>query len=280
MTCCLQRQADGGHLVAHSRRHRKGLRPHRTAPGRRVDRPLSLQAEALRHFWAPGRLGWWVAILFLAGSTCFTFGAFAAAWPGAVGPTLAGGTFLGGLFVVGAGFFTVAAGLQWLEVLNGDVTEALDPGRRRSWRWLGWLPRNLGYLACTAQLTGTLFFNLNTLAARRPDLTAQQEQLWVWAPNMAGCLCFLAASYLAYVEVSHTALAFAPRSLSWWIAVINMVGSIAFQASALTSFVGATEALLFWSDVLTMAGGACFLVGAYLLIPELFDEEHGAPAAV
>jgi len=41
--------------------------------------------------------------------------------------------------------------------------------------------------------------------------------------------------------------------------------------------VGASFSLLFWSNVFTMTGGACFLVGAYLLIPELFDEVEGAP---
>lgn len=273
VTCCLRSHLEGGHLVAHSRRHRKGLRAHRVSPGGAAQRLLPLERRAFRHLWAPRRLGWWVAILFLAGSACFTFGALVAAWPETVAPALTDSSFLGRLFVVGAVFFTGAAGLQWLEVLNGDVQEALHPGAPGAWRWFGWRPRNLGYLACSAQLAGTLLFNLNTLAATRPHLSEQQERLWVWSPNMAGCICFLVASYLAYTEVSHGPVAFAPRSLSWWIAVVNLGGSAAFQASALTSFVGANEGLLFWSNVLTMVGGACFFAGAYLLIPELFDEE-------
>ena len=89
---------------------------------------------------------------------------------------------------------------------------------------------------------------------------------------MAGCVCFLVASYLAYAEVSHSPVSFAPHSLSWWIAVINLAGSVAFQVSGLTSYVGASAGALFWSNLFTMVGGACFLGGAYLLIPELFDE--------
>jgi len=84
------------------------------------------------------------------------------------------------------------------------------------------------------------------------------------------------ASYLAYAEVSQGWVSFAPRSVSWWIAVVNLLGSLAFQVSAFCSFAGPTPAALastFWASATTAAGGLCFLVGSYLLIPELFDEE-------
>ncbi|MDG1491641.1 MAG: hypothetical protein P8R43_07095, partial [Planctomycetota bacterium] len=120
-------------------------------------------------------------------------------------------------------------------------------------------------------------FNFNTIDATFVGLDARQETLWIWTPNMAGCVCFLVASYAAYAEVSHGPASFAPRSLSWWIVMINIAGSVAFQVSGLTCYVGASSALLFWSNVFTMIGGGCFLAGAYLLIPELFDEvEEGA----
>ena len=98
----------------------------------------------------------------------------------------------------------------------------------------------------------------------------------IWTPNMLGSICFLVASYLAYAEVSHGAGSFAPRSVSWWIAVVNLAGSVAFQLSALDSFVGpapTSPEMLFWSTLWTAVGALCFLVGAYLLIPELFDTE-------
>jgi hypothetical protein len=272
VTWCLLRLREGHHLVAHSRRHRKGLRPHAVAAAEHGDRLLGAERRAFCHLWAPARLGWWVAVLFVCGSSCFTVGAFAASFPGVVGGPLADGAFLGGLFAVGAVLFTLAAWLQWLEVLNGDVLEALRDESARSWRWIGWRPRNLGYLASTVQLAGTLLFNVTTIAAIRPGLSEGQAELWIWAPNMAGCVCFLVASYLAYAEVSHGPVSFAPHSLSWWIAVINLVGSVAFQVSGLTSYVGASAGVLFWSNLFTMVGGACFLAGAYLLIPELFDE--------
>jgi hypothetical protein len=93
---------------------------------------------------------------------------------------------------------------------------------------------------------------------------------------MLGCACFLVASYLAYAEVSHGDSSLAPKSVSWWIAVANLLGSIAFLLSALYSFVGPEPAALeasFRASFYTAAGGLCFLVGSYLMIPELFDEE-------
>jgi hypothetical protein len=126
---------------------------------------------------------------------------------------------------VGSLFFTTAAWLQWLEALNGDVAQALGNDSPRAWRWFGWRPRNLGYLA--------------------------------------------------YAEVSQRAASFAPRSVSWWVAVVNLLGSVAFQLSALYSFAGpepAAAGALFWAGFYTAAGGVCFLLGSYLMVPELFDE--------
>ena len=58
--------------------------------------------------------------------------------------------------------------------------------------------------------------------------------------------------------------------------MVNLAGSVAFQLSALESFVGPTgtpPADLARASALTALGAACFLVGAYLLVPELFDTD-------
>jgi hypothetical protein len=269
------RLPDGSHLVACSRRHRKGLRPHRVIDAAAVARPIAAHLHAFGHFWAPGRLAWWVAVLFMIGSSCFTVGGFAVAWPDHAPMALRDEGVLGRLFAIGAVFFTSAAFLQWLEALNGDVADAFEPGSRPSWRWIGWCPRNLGYLASTVQLVGTVMFNFNTLDATIADLDWVADDLLVWTPNMIGCACFLVASYLAYAEVSHAGGSVAPRSVSWWITVVNLAGSVAFQASAVYSFMGPgmqNAGDVFWANFLTAVGGLCFLVGAYLMIPELFDE--------
>jgi hypothetical protein len=272
----LRRFADGHYLVASSRRHRKGLRPHRVRDAASARHPPPVHAAAFRHLWAPRRLAWWIAVLFAIGSALFTLGGVCATWPQSVPASLRDSSVLNRVFVVGAIFFTSAAWLQWLEALNGDVAEALGNGAPRRWRWFGWRPRNLGYLASAVQLVGTVLFNFNTADAMITGLSWEGEDLLVWTPNMLGCVCFLVASYLAYAEVSHGAASFAPRSVSWWVAVVNLLGSVAFQLSALYSFAGpepAAAGALFRAGFYTAAGGLCFLVGSYLMIPELFDEE-------
>ena len=277
----LRRLPDGRHLVASSRRHRKGLQPHTVPDAESAELPRPTQASAFRHLWAPQRLAWWIALLFAIGSALFTVGGIGASWPQSAPAWLRDATVLNGVFVVGAIFFTSAAWLQWLEALNSDVAEALEDGPTRRWRWLGWRPRNLGYLASAVQLVGTILFNFNTGDALLTGLSWREEDLLIWTPNMVGCACFLVASALAYVEVMQGAARFAPRSVSWWVAVSNLLGSVAFQISALYSFAGpepAAAGALFRASFYTAAGGLCFLLGSYLMIPELFDEnEAGDP---
>jgi len=216
--------------------------------------------------------------VFTAGSALFTVGGAAAAWPRWFPVSLLEG--LDGVFIVGALFFTCGAVLQWLEVINGDVTEAFRGVEPRPWRWCGWRLRNLGYLSSTAQLAGTVMFNFNTIDATFSDLSQAEENLVVWIPNMLGCVCFLVASLLAYAEVAQGSLFVELRCVSWWIAVVNLAGSVAFQISAVYSFVlpgPVSSSSVFMASFFTAVGGACFLVGSYLLIPELFDEQEVVP---
>lgn len=271
----IQELSSGLHLVATSRRHRKGLPPHEVASPEDATRPRSSHLGAFRHLLAPRRLGWWIALLFGAGSLHFMVGALAATWPEASPDAMREPQTLGSIFFVGSIFFTTAASLQWLEALNGDVATALEATPRR-WQWFAWRPRNLGYLACLVQLMGTILFNFNTADALVHGLSWREQDLLIWTPDMLGSICFLVASYLAYAEVSHGGASFAPRSIGWWIAVVNLAGSIAFQLSALDSVVGpapSSPEMLFWSTLWTAIGALCFLVGAYLLIPELFDTD-------
>jgi len=90
---------------------------------------------------------------------------------------------------------------------------------------------------------------------------------------MIGSVCFLVASYLALLEVSHDFWSFEPRQLSWWIAIINLAGCVGFQLSAVTSFYTphpSGEMLGWMTAFLTFIGAGCFFAGSYLMIPELF----------
>jgi hypothetical protein len=216
-------------------------------------------------------------VLFFFGSAFFMSGAFFATWPEVFPGEPHQRNVLNWIFFIGSLFFTAAALLQWLQSVNGDVAEAGEGNEdaSRRWRWGAWKPYNLGYLASLVQLVGTVFFNFNTADAMISGLNWKGEDLLIWSPNMGGCICFLVASWLAYLEVSHRFWSWQPRDLSWWIAVINLWGSIFFQISAVYSFVpaaGLSEYAGWWAGYYTFLGGACFLVGSYLLVPEMFEE--------
>jgi hypothetical protein len=81
--------------------------------------------------------------------------------------------------------------------------------------------------------------------------------------------------------VSRGVFSFAPRSISWWITVVNLLGSVAFQISAVYSVATSSPSAagdVFAANCWTAVGAAGFLLGAYLMIPEMFDESSGSAA--
>jgi hypothetical protein len=207
------------------------------------------------------------------GSAFFALGGWAVTWPAETLATLRSAATANRIFCVGSLFFTIAAYLQLLEAANNDVTETLGSPRAR-WHWWGWKPRNLGWLGSAFQLAGAVAFNINTADAMIAGLSWEQEDLLVWTPNAIGSACFLICSALAWVELSHGAWSFAPRSVSWWSVAVNAIGSAAFAVSAAYSLVrpGLPDAQELWlAGFFTFVGALCFLVASYLLIPELFD---------
>jgi hypothetical protein len=175
-------------------------------------------------------------------------GGFAASWPQLCPEAMARGSVVGIIFFVGSLFFTAAAWLQLEEAINGDLAD-IGPfagANRPKWRWLAWKPRNAGYSAGLIQFAGTLLFNVNTADAMLSQLTWAQEDIWLWTPDVIGNICFLVSSYLAVVEVSHRAWSWQPRSLSWWIVMINLLGSIAFMASAVFNYYLPISGQAYW----------------------------------
>jgi hypothetical protein len=221
-------------------------------------------------WWAPRSRGWWIAVLFACGSILFALGA-TPGYAGAVGATATAVTFF-----VGSIFFTSAATLQYREAVDSVAHPRPDGGPRR---WLVWAPGQLGWSASAVQLAGTVWFNLSTGYAIHSDLSVAAANARVWRPDALGSIAFLVASTLAWVEVCHGAWAWRPRSLGWWITVANLVGSIAFGASAVASYVvPATGSLrnVELSNLGTFLGALCFLVGAVLLLPERTDRSAGS----
>lgn len=205
---------------------------------------------------------WWTGVLFAVGSLCFLVAALASLWSStdraAIGVT----------FFAGSIFFTSAAVLQHgtaVRDVRGRALPLMATLRHPS----TWPHRHVDVLATLVQLVGTVLFNVNTLMAMEDHLTARQADLRVWGPDAIGSICFLIASQLAFCGTCRAWFAIRADDRDWWIAAVNMLGSIAFGIAAVASYVLPSGDALgeTLSNAATAAGAAFFLVGALLLIP-------------
>ena len=193
--------------VVTSRRHRKRFQPLRvdlSNEGRQEQVPAKIWSR----FWDPGSTSWWLGILFMIGSALFVLGAGLAIFPSLLTAWWHAPVVNNSIFFVGSIFFTSAGLIQYLEVINSEITELLDseatPSRtRKRLRLFAWRPRNLGYLASVIQLIGTVLFNFNTGDALISNLSPAEENLVIWTPNMIGSLCFLISTACSYLETGH-----------------------------------------------------------------------------
>jgi hypothetical protein len=206
-----------------------------------------------------------IAWLFIIGAALFVLGSVPA-YLNAVGATVDSVTYFAGSI-----FFTAASFAQLLQAQTPAMT-GVDAGSqytRAPIRWRAWLPRDRNWLAAITQFPGTIFFNISTLAALTHNLTAQQQDRRVWRPDFYGSTLFLISSAFAILALGRS-LSSRARSFPWWIAWLNMIGSILFMASALASFVlPASGELINSRDSIigTLLGAACFLCGAILMLP-------------
>jgi hypothetical protein len=205
----------------------------------------------------------WTASLFAVGSLCFLVAALASQWSSSPRDAI------GITFFAGSICFTSAAYLQhWLAVRSA-------PPWRRGTEWsllrpARWPVRHVDVLASLIQLVGTVFFNVNTFAAINDNLSAMQVNLRVWTPDALGSVCFLVSSQLAFSVVCGRWLALGPRTRNWWIAMMNLLGSIAFGVSAVASLIQPSTHEPVSAHVAngaTALGALGFLIGALLLYP-------------
>jgi hypothetical protein len=226
-------------------------------------------------WWAPAARGWWIAILFAIGSLLFAIGSVPG-YSSAVGTSADAVTYF-----VGSLFFTSASFLSYREAVDA-APQATNPPHRR---FFVYQPGRIDWWATAVQLVGTVYFNVSTGAAMVTDLSAQAAHQHEWRPDAIGSVCFLVSSVLAWYEVCHGLAAWRPRSYSWWITLLNLIGSIAFGISAVAGYINPVTGQVHnagRADAQTLIGAVCFLIGAVLLLPERTEEVSGqvlAPAA-
>jgi hypothetical protein len=227
-----------------------------------------LKRAAGSTWWAPGARGWWIAILFAVGSLLFALGSV----PGYV--SAVGDRWDTVTYFAGSLFFTSAAFLTYREAVDA-APAAQNPGHRR---FFVYQPRRIDWWATAVQLAGTLYFNVSTGVATQSDLAAQAAHQHIWRPDAIGSICFLVSSALAWYEVCHGLAAWRPRSWSWWITLLNLVGSIAFGISAVAGYINPVTGQVRntgGANLWTLVGAVCFFAGAVLLLPERTEETSG-----
>src|SRR3954452_1182817 len=182
---------------------------------------------------SPARLIAAIGSLFAMCSACFALGSVPA-YVDAVGGVADAVTFF-----VGSILFTAASWLQLVQSQSPAITgvDRAQQHHRHPVRLWAWLPHDRGWCAAVTQFPGTLFFNISTFAALSHNATVQEVDRHVWRPDIFGSTLFLVASGLAILALGRGLFGWQPASLDWWIAWVNMLGSILFMWSAIASHV-------------------------------------------
>ena len=179
--------------------------------------------------------------LFVIGSLCFATGTA----PGF--SALAGAGAANVACFIGSWFFTGAA---WVQLVRS--------GPEGSAEWL----------SAATQFAGTVLFNVSTGTSVWAHAVLAERRL-VWAPDAVGSFAFLVSAALGVVAVSAQVGSWVPRSRDWQAQWVNVIGCLAFAASAVGAFVyktgtAADEAL---ANVGTFLGALCFMAAALLVLP-------------
>jgi hypothetical protein len=199
---------------------------------------------------------WWMGGLFGVGSLCFALGSMPLYFDHIDAAVVAS------TFFVGSIFFTSAALVQF------GVA--------------GWRPDGGEWWAAAVQLLGTFFFNISTFAATLDSLDLEEETRLIWAPDVFGSICFLVASWLAYLAVCTTSWRRVEPTVDWNIGALNLVGSLAFGVAAIAArYLDTTgePANISAVNLGTFVGAVCFLAGALLLPVQSAKEYRAAVAA-
>lgn len=187
---------------------------------------------------------------FMIGSSLFALGSA----PGF--SSWAGSSVSNICYFIGAWGFTYAGFLQW--IMSGP----------RATEVRGRLVVRAAWLAAATQSIGTILFNVSTSAALQAHTISAQQDL-VWTPDAAGSVAFLISGALVLRAYRHAHRAWEPAKGEWWSAQVNMVGCIAFGASAVGAFIlgsgDSFDATL--ANAGTFVGAVCFFLASLIVLP-------------
>ena len=123
---------------------------------------------------------------------------------------------------------------------------------------------------CRHAVARIALFNHSTFAALAHNLSASEADKHVWRPDVFGSVLFLVSSAFAISALGAGSWRPRLRDLPWWIAWLNMLGSVAFMVSAIAGFVVPSTGTMLdlrLDNAGTLIGAVCFLVGAALMGP-------------
>ena len=152
----IRRQSDGRIVEWSSRHHRKGL------VLREAARAEAFASIVMRSVWMPRKLNWWIGVVFAVGASHFAIASCFSLSPDWTRATSLTPSSVNAIYFVGSIFFTTAAYLQLFQAANANASP-------NHLRFIGWQPRDLGWLSCLLQFVGTVLFNFNTFDAMIPS---------------------------------------------------------------------------------------------------------------
>jgi hypothetical protein len=278
---------DGSRYTWRARDHRKGAGP-RTLYADRVGLRTTRSGESItpadpwRRFWAPDRLAWWVALAFIVGTAFFVVGAAGSLMPSVFGGKSRMSIFVETNYFLGATLYTVGIYGQLLEGLNAD--DRIGPNRetcapkRFHWFISNWAAlARLEILIPFLFLIGSLVFNYET-AVSLGSVLELVPRLDVWETSLLGSVLFVLAGLLQYIEAGDRYLTLEVRNIYWWIALLFTVGGIGFVIGCLpgvgapgfpTAKEGSGPLIV---NIGFLIGSISYLIGSYLMLPELFTQ--------
>ena len=198
------------------------------------------------------------SVAFFVGGSLFALGAYFAQ------RDIGSLTTVNVTYLVGGFFFSLGGYTSVVIASNLTVSARM--------RWWSTQPARRDWASAVVLFAGTIFFAVSLVSAFAEGLTPRQSNGWIWLPDIIGCVCFLASGHLAMLAVGAGHVVVRVHELTWWVVVVNQVGSVLFFLAGVAAFTRpATSSavdigLVNWG---TFAGAVCFAIGGLV---QIFDK--------